>query len=179
VIEPERLLASALGELTGDAEATVEEHVLACGPCAERYAAFVRMGPAVADLIRTARVALPITKTLLDRFEAAGLVTRRYVLAPGSTVPCTVGAEDIYSVVRFEADFRGASQVDLIRGNVRQVDVPFDPDAGVVYTATPASALRTLPTMKLQFRLVAIDAHGERALADYTLDHTAFAPSER
>jgi hypothetical protein len=63
--------------------------------------------------------------------------------------------------------------VDLIRGGQRLLDVPFDPDAGRVYMVTRADFLRTLPTMKVELRLIAVDDGNERTLGEFVLDHTA------
>lgn len=174
MIESERLLAAALGELSGDEELAVEEHVVSCGACAARYASFVRLGPALAALVRDGAAAMPITRSLVERLDAEGLVSRRYVLAPGAMVPCGVGPADVYSLVVLDADLTGATRIDLIRGADRLADVPYDP-TGHVYLLTPSRIVRTFPTMKLPLRLIAVDGVSERALGDYTLDHTAFA----
>lgn len=173
MIDVDELIACALGELADEAEAAVEEHVLACGECAERYAAFVRIARDLPELVRGGHVAMPITPALYARMHAAGLVSRYYVLAPGTTVPCGVGAADIYSVIRLECDLRNLSRVDLVRGGERIPDVVFDDHA--VLLATPSELVRRIPTMKLPFQLVSVEESGERTLASYTLDHTAFA----
>ena len=115
-----------------------------------------------------------VTRTLVDRLEAEHLITRRYVLAPGSVMPCTVGSDDIYSLSRFHTDFSGVTRVDLVRGTQRLPDIPFDAAAGCVYLLTPARMLLMLPTMKLPLALIAVSSDsGERTLATYTMDHTA------
>lgn len=173
MIDAEQLIACALGELAGEAEATVEEHVLSCDECADRYATFVRLARELPELIRGGHLAMPITPALYARMQGAGLVSRYYVLAPGSTVPCGVSAADIYSVIRLECDLRDVARVDLVRGGERIPDVVFDDHA--VLLATPSELVRRIPTMKLPFQLVSVDEHGERTLASYTLDHTGFA----
>ena len=176
MIAPELLLGCALGELGPEAEVEVEEHVLSCAECANLYASFVNIGIGVEELVRTGRTTMQLTDTLQLRLEREGLVSRRYVLSPGAIVPCTVGAEDLYSLTTLEADLSHEQRVDLDRGGQRIADIPFDA-RGVVRLLSSSDVLRKLPTMKLPFRLVGVDAEGrERVLGEYTLDHTAFVP---
>ncbi len=171
----ERLVACAVGDVAPEEERHVEEHILSCGPCADLYATLVRLGADVAALVRAGGATLQITQTLEERVEHDGLVTRRYNLSPGDVVPCAVNAEDIYSLTTLAADLTNVERVDLVRGDQRIADVPFD-RRGVVRLLTSANVLRTLPTMKVAFRLIAIDGAGrERIVAHYTLDHTGLA----
>ena len=48
----ELLAGSALGELDEADEARVEEHVVSCGACAARFETLLRLGPAIAALVR-------------------------------------------------------------------------------------------------------------------------------
>jgi hypothetical protein len=176
MIAVDRLLSSALGELDPRADLEVEEHVLSCGSCATKYAAFVRLGPAIAQLVRSGSAMMPVTRTLAERLGAEGLISRRYVLEPGKIVPCAVGADDVYTLTTYHADLTGVSRVDLVRTGGRLEDVPFDASEGRFYMVVNCDFLRTLPSMKLPLRLVAVDAGGERTIGEYTLDHTAFVP---
>jgi hypothetical protein len=177
VIAVDRLIACALGDLTGDAADEVEEHVLSCGTCAATYASFVRLGPAIRALVGDGGAMLPATPALLEAAEAAGLVTRRYTLTPGAVVKCTVDATDIYSLTTYEGlDLGGVSRLDVIRAGTRLTDVPFDARAGRLYMLTRAESLRALPSRKLPIQVVAVDGDGERTIAEITLDHTAFEP---
>jgi hypothetical protein len=173
VIAIERLIACALGE--GDADA-VEEHVLSCSRCAAIFEALVRLGPAVAELVRGGHAQVPGTRALVERLDAAGLITRRYALAPGTPVPCSVGANDIYTLTVYQADFTGVSRVDLVRVGERIPDIPFDAATGRVYILSPCERLRALPSMRLQLQLLAIEGDRERVLGDYILDHTGYFP---
>jgi len=178
VIALELLIGSALGELSSEDEERVEEHVVSCGACAARYASFVRLGPAIDRQIRTGGMTMVVTRALAAKLEAEGLVSRRYVLGPGERVACTVTPEDIYSLTRFEADLTSVSRLDM-RGPFRNiVDVPFDRDAGCIYTLTSATVLLPLPTADIPFTLHAIEPDGsERLLGRYTMGHTAYQPS--
>jgi hypothetical protein len=171
------LLQSASGELDENADLEVEEHVLSCGRCAAIYASLLRMGPAIAALVSAGKTQLHPTASLVSRLEREGLVSRRYELSPGRIVPCGVGAEDIYALLTLWADLSSETRVDFVRVDVRTPDVPFDKKAGRVYVLAPSEVLRTFPTMKVPLRLVGVARSGEeRIIADYTLDHTAFAP---
>jgi len=178
VIAVDRLIACALGELASEAADEVEEHVLSCSACAAMYASFVRLGPAIRALVHDGGAMLPATRALVEAADAAGLVTRRYVLTPGSVVPCTVNATDIYSLTTYEGlDLEGVLRLDFIRAGTRIADVPFDAQAGRLYMLTRAETLRTLPTVKLPIQLVAVEGSNERTIAEVTLDHTAFDPA--
>ncbi|MGE5184657.1 MAG: hypothetical protein ACM31C_21445 [Acidobacteriota bacterium] len=167
MIAIDRLIACALGE--DDDE--VEAHVLECDECAARFAQLASLPAALRDLVHDGHMQVVATRGLVDRLDAAGLVTRRYVLAPGATVPCTVDSRDVYTVVVLEADLATATRVDVVRGTLRYEDVPFDPAHGRVYVIAPAVATRSLPTAPIPLRVVAVDAAGDRTLGEYTLDH--------
>lgn len=171
------LAASALGELSGADEARVEEHVVSCSDCAARFEAFVRLGPAIAALVRAHPAVFIATPSVVEKLEAERLVSRRYVLAPGGRVPCTVSPADIYTLTRLDAELAGASRVDL-RSTLGIVeDIPFDPRTGSVYLVNRSATLLPLPTRDIDLRLVAVEADGsERTLGEYTLAHTAYAP---
>jgi hypothetical protein len=173
MIEHDRLLASALGEIDDD---EVEEHVLACGACAALYASFVRLGSAIAVLVRSGGAMMPVTRALKERLEAERLVTRRYELQPGKIVPCTVTADDIYSLSTYHAPLDGVLRLDLVRGEQRLVDIPFDAPLGRVYMLMRADMLRRLPSLRMPLRLVAVAPEGERTIGEYALQHTAFVP---
>lgn len=170
MIDDARLLAFAVGD-----DDSAEEHVMSCTRCADRVATFLRIGPALATLVRGGAMSMPITPSLLVQLEAAGLISRRYVLAPGTTVPCTVGATDRYSLARFEADFTGVTRIDLVTPLQRLDDVPFGD--GIVLTVISGDYLRTLPTVTMPFSLVSVEPGGDRVLGTYGFAHTAYVPS--
>lgn len=173
MIAIDRLAACALGDLAGDTELAVEEHVVSCGACAAIYEAMVRIGPAIAELVRAGAVVVPATPALIARLEVEGLVSRRYLLAPGATVPCTIGAGDVYALTTLEADLTGVARVDVVRGTRRYADVPFDRAAGRIHLLVASELLRSLPTGAIPVRAIAVEPGGERTLGEYTLDHTA------
>lgn len=183
MIDADRLIQLALGELDEIEAARVDEHVLACGPCAAVLERLLGIGDGVRKLIRDGRVAFPASAALVDALAAAGLISRRYRLGPNQIVPCTVGATDIFTVTTLEApsEVRGAQQIDIVRttpaGSLRMRDVPFDRERGLVTYLSRCDLLRPLPSVRIQLELLAVDASGDRKLADYFLDHTAFVPA--
>lgn len=180
MIDLDRLVSLAAGDLS-DAEAElVDEHVLACGQCAATLESLLRIGGALRDVVRAGRTDVVATSAFVARLDAEGLVTRRYRLAAGETVACTVGSTDVFSVTQLEAGLEHVRRLALVRtshaGSERTDDIPFDPRAGVVTIVSRADWIRTLPTAKLTVQLVAVDDAEDRVLGSYVLDHTAFAP---
>lgn len=174
MIPLEELIASALGELSSEADQQVEEHVLSCGACAGRYQALLRLGPAIRALVQEGEAMMPVTLALARQMEDQGLVTRRYVLTPGLEVACAVAADDVYTLVTYEAALDNVSRLDLIRGADRLRDVPFDASAGRVCMLLPGESLRRMPTQKQTVRLIAVDGGADRLIAEYTLAHQGF-----
>jgi putative zinc finger protein len=181
MIAIERLVMLALGELDATAAAEVEEHILSCGACASTLERVLAIGDAARDLVLAGKVASPISPALLAELEAAGLVSRRYHLAPDRVLPCTVGADDVYSLTTLEADLRDVEHVDLVQttplGAIRMRDVPFDAERGLVSYVSRADLLRALPSARIRLELFAVDASGERKVSEYFLEHTAYHPA--
>jgi hypothetical protein len=182
LIEHEKLISLALGELAEAEADEVDAHVLACGACATVLERLLRLGPLVRDLVREGAVAFPVTAALADRLRREGLVSRSYRIAKDDAVPCSVAAEDVYALTTLEVDAHGVERVDVVvtfpLGAVRMDDVPFDRDAGLVRYVTQSRRLRLLPSCRVVVEVLASDARGERAertIGRYFLDHTAFA----
>jgi len=179
VIELDQLIGHALGELDEPAAAVVDEHVLACGRCAAVLERLLAIGDGVRALVQAGQVACPASAALVEELAAAGLISRRYRLAPDQPVACTVSADDIYAATTLEgpAEVRGVQQLDVVlttpAGATRMRDAPFDPRSGLVMFLTRSDVLRKLPSCRIRVELVAVDASGERELAAYFLDHTA------
>lgn len=177
MMDVELLEASILGALSPALEEEVEEHLLACGACADVYERLLALGAAIRALVTRGEVWVHATAELEARLVDAGLLKRRYTLRPGDTVACTVDATDVYSLATYHADVTGVTRVDVFYADRRLEDVPFGPD-GTVRMLAPGGALRKLPTSTLPVRLVAVaDDGSERTLGAYALDHTAYAPT--
>src|SRR5262245_12865969 len=76
VIPFDQLLASALGELAGDADLDVETHVLSCTSCAATYASLLRLGPAIGAHMRGGTASMTVARGVVERLEAERLVSR-------------------------------------------------------------------------------------------------------
>jgi hypothetical protein len=177
VIELERLISLALGEVDDAQAAELDEHILACTACATTLSQLLALGPAVHAVVHGGHLPFAAPASLVERLDRAGLVSRTYRLRPGQAVPCSVGATDVYAATHLEADLSEVERVDLVRvtpiGDVRVEDVPFDRERGVVSLISPSETIRTYPTMQIRLRLVAVDVRAERVLGEYTLDHSA------
>lgn len=177
MMDLDRLVALALGELDPPEEAAVDEHLLACSDCAATVERLLELGAAARDLIRQGAVAFAGAGALVDMLEPAGLVSRSYRIAPGQSVACSVGAADVYAAAHLEVDLTGVQRVDLVQvspgGTLRVDDVPFDAARGTISLLAPSSLLRTFPSMHFTIRLIAVEPGGERVLGEYGLDHTA------
>lgn len=176
----ETLLRLACGDLEGAEEDAAEEHILACTDCARTLEGLVVVGEAVRELLGRAEHPLHLfaTPALMSPIEDTGLVTRRYTLAPGEVVPCSIADHDLYVLTTFTGDLGDAMRVDVETAGQRVADVPFDASRGRITLLSPAGELRKLPTTRLPVRVFAFDAAGgERLVGTYTLDHTAQTPS--
>jgi len=169
------------GDLLAAEADSLEEHVFACDACGRRLAGVARLAHGVAQVAsRRGGLQMVLTPALVDRLARDGLRMRHYRIAPGQSVACTVGPEDDLLVTVLAADLRGVGRVDLVMSMpghepVRLSDAPADFANGQVIVALSGDLARTFPAMTLQTRLVAVDAGGERALAEYTFDHTPSA----
>ncbi len=176
----ERLAMLALGELP-EAQATeVEEHVLACDTCASLLESLVELGEVLPRVVRAGGGSMLAGRGLVELLDRERLVTRRYTVAAGAQVACTVDARDVYTAVHLAVDTTGVRRIDILyespTARYRLEDVPFEPDDRELVFVQPADYLRTLPTERKSIRLVAVDDAGERLLGEYTLNHTAFSP---
>jgi hypothetical protein len=181
VIDFDRLLGLALGELSGGELDEVEQHVIACGECAQRLMLLMTLQEAVVALVRAGRIAMPVTRELADVLCSAGSITRTYVLEDRQSVACTVDAHDVYAMVELRANLERVTRLDLIigtpAGSDRIEDVPFDVADGAVRLLSPGDQLRSLPTAEIHLQL-----WGERAgvageIGAFVLKHTAYHPS--
>ncbi len=178
MIELELLESHALGELSDEEAARVDEHVLSCGACAATLERLLLIGDAVAALVRGGELTFPVTRELAGALSRAGLVSRSYRVAPSRSVACSVAAEDVYALTTLEADLGAVERVDLVRdlptGRSRLEDVPFDAAAGLVQFAVRSDHLRTFPSTRIRLELLAVAPSGERTLGEYFLDHTGY-----
>jgi hypothetical protein len=182
VIAFEKLAMLALGELPEAEAEEVEDHVFACTGCALILERLLDLGARIAEVTREGGAFMLASRALVDELARAGMVTRRYRMGSGGQVACTVDAKDIYTAMHLslDVDARDLDRIDLLyespSASYRIGDVPIDRAAGEVVFVQPAEYLRTLPSERKTVRLVSVKAAGERVVAEYTLNHTAFRP---
>lgn len=167
--------ARDLGEQDAD---RLEEHLFACSECSARLEAYASLGAGLATLARQGRVAGIVSRALLNRMQRDGVNVRQYSLAPGDSVPCCVYPADDVIVTALRADLSGVEAVTLsvaVAGDApseRFEDVPVSARDGEVLWATPAAAVRGLPSMRLELTLASA-GETRTVLGTYVLDHSA------
>jgi putative zinc finger protein len=171
------------GELAPADEAVVEEHLMACGACAERAASLGRLAAATRQLIARGRVPLVLTPALLARLERDGVRIRRHVVEAGGQTRCTAGPDDDLIAVTLRAPLRAGERVDLVYLEApagldlgaRWTDVPVDVARGEVVFVEPGDAIRPLPAGRARLSLLGVGPAGERTIGEFTLLHTPWA----
>ena len=180
-VEFESLVAWWLGELPDGQEEKLEEHFFGCAQCAARLEWLAALSSGVRATVRAGALGLVVSAPFVEAMKRAGMRLREYRLGPGTTVNCTIRADDDAVVSRVTAPLAGVRRVDAVRrlelGGVehpeeRLEDVPFDPASGEVLILPPAAWLKTMPVMRQRLRLVAVEQEGERVLGEYTFSHT-------
>jgi hypothetical protein len=179
--ELEKLVAYWLGDLPAAEGEKVEEHFFACERCAARLEWLAGLSDGVRATVRAGRVGLFVSKRFVEALVQAGMRLREYGLEPGSSVNCTIRADDDAVVSHIRAPLAGAKRVDALwrvsvggaqEPELRLADVPFDPAAGELLFLPAAAALKAMPSHTLALRLVSVDGAEERALGEYTFRHT-------
>jgi hypothetical protein len=174
VIEPERLIALALGELPEAEADELEVHLLGCAECSAYADWLGALGDGVRRLARDGRMELVATVSVAGRLDADGLPMRRYHLRPGEVVPCAID-DETYNLVQLDVDLTGAGRIDSeLRGPggvlmSRLEDIPYDPASGTVFVVARGDQIRMLPSLLMTIRLFS----GDRVLGEYHLDHHA------
>lgn len=167
-----------LADLSPAEEAAVEEHLLACDECSRGMRGVVDLAGGIRVVARRGTLRVVVTEAFLDRLAREGLRVREYRVAPGGRVACTVTADDDVVVGRLTAPLAGVGRVDLAlcdaegREQQRWPDIPVNPSEGEVVFTAPIDVLRTLPASVRRYRLIAVEAGGERLLGEYTFVHT-------
>jgi hypothetical protein len=174
VIEPERIIALVVGELTPLEAEEIEEHLFGCADCSAYAAWLGALGDGVRRLARDGRMELVATVSLVGKLDADGLPMRRYHLRPGEIVPCSI-SDETYNLVQLDVDLTGAGPIDSeLRGPggilmSRLDDIPYDPASGTVFVVARGDQIRALPSLLMTIRLFS----GDRLLGEYRLDHHA------
>jgi hypothetical protein len=184
--ESEALANYLAGDLASDEEAAFEAHLFSCETCARRLEELQQLGAGIREAARAAQVGGLVTDDVLNRWARDGVRVRTYALSPGAIVPCAVWAGDDVLVVRLRGDFDGLSTVTVARrvssgeaaGDPSEVtghipDVPIAGPHAEILFATPAAALRALPSVDVELTVRDGSPDGGRTIGTYTLRHTA------
>ena len=156
----------------------VEEHLFACGDCSARLQSLAALGTGLVKLVRQGRVAGIVSRGLLNRMQRDGVHVRMYSVLPGEIVPCGVFPGDDLVIVAMAADFSGAEAVRLSvtgPGTSSMAEIASAPVSGLdreLLWATPASAIRQLPSMRVQLTLWSAGPT-PTLLGSYALEHSA------
>jgi hypothetical protein len=167
-----------LGDLSPTEEEAAELHVLDCDGCSRRLRRVVDLAGGIRALARRGTLRVVVTGAFLERLAREGLRVREYRVAPGGRVACTVTPDDDLVIGRLAASLAGVERLDLAlcdaegREQQRLRDIPVNPTATEVVVTAPIEALRALPASVRSYRLIAVEADGERLLGEYTFAHT-------
>ena len=172
------LLEYWLGELDEAADAGIDEHVLACMACARRLEELVALADGIRSAFSRGTMRVFVTDAFVRSAAEQGTHVREYRVPRNGSVNCSVAPEDELLVSRLEAPLAGVNRLDVISylndapTDVFR-DVPFDAASGEVVLTPKIALVRTMPSHRRRFRLVAVDEHGERVIGDYTFNHVA------
>ena len=167
-----------LDELSDDAEAAVDEHLLGCSHCSARLGELVALAGGIREALRQGKVHAFLSDRFVRRVAERGLRVREYRVPRNGSVNCTVTPEDELVVSHLEAPLENVSRVDVVLhapglpADVRH-DIPFDAEHGEVLFVPNLTQLRAAPSHRLRLELFAVDDKGRRLLGEYTFDHTA------
>jgi hypothetical protein len=172
-----------IAALPSSEEEEVEQHLFACGHCAERLSEVIALAEGVRGLAREGALRMVVSEAFLRRAAEEGLRIREYTPHPGGSVQCTVTAEDDILIGRLAANLSGAKRIDLCICDehgveqVRMPDIPFRSGAGSIAFQESITLMKGAPTLTIIARLVAFDEAGhERLLGEYTFNHTRSLP---
>jgi hypothetical protein len=182
---PGKLVDYWLGEVSGDEEQQIDEHLFGCEACSRRLQGLVGLGDSIRVLMRQGVVPGVISARLLERLMQEGLRVREYRVAPNGSVNCTVAPDDDLLVSRLQAPLAGVKRLDLVfidvfqPGEARLCDIPFNPRADAVILVPPIDEVRRQHAHTGIMRLLAIDGAKERLLGEYVFHHSPWlAPHE-
>ena len=173
------LLEYWLGELAAPAASAFEEHLFECGECSERMRNLVQLGHGIRRLTREGDLNTVLTAPYIEHLKQTGFRVREYRMEPGGSVACTITSNDDLVVAHLHAPLHGVRRLDLVVDDVtagvryRLEDVAFDATADEVVLAPSASGLRRLNVATQRVQLVAVESSGDRALGEYTFNHSA------
>jgi hypothetical protein len=171
------LLDYWIGDLDQGAIDRVEAHLFECAECAQRLADIATIAAGVAEAVRGARVQSVISDAVLNKLSREGVRIRSYAPEPGTFIPCAIWPEDDLVVSRLRGDFSGYDELTLVlKGDEgpelsRNVDIPLISGTHEILTATSASRLRRLPSMRLRLIVSGKRGDTQQVIGEYGLEH--------
>jgi hypothetical protein len=182
-IEATVLMDYWLASLPSADEEPVEQHLMACDECADRFREVIALAEGLRALARSGSLQVVISDEFVKHAAEAGLRVREYAPPQGEGVQCTVAADDDLLVARLAVDVSTASRVDLSwcdPGGIerqRMADIPVRSDTVNVICQQSITWAKASPTSSMIARLLAVDDKGEeRLLGEYTFHHTRTIP---
>lgn len=175
---PDTLIEYWLGELAGANEAQFEEHLFACEHCTERLRGVAQLAGDIRSALRDGKVHAITTPSFIDRLHRDGMRIREYRLQTGDSVECTVTPHDDLVVAHLRAPLRGVRRLDLLVRDItagtsqRMHDVAFDPATNEIVLMSNVTQLRQMDVTTVSVELLATDNAGERAIGEYTFNHS-------
>jgi hypothetical protein len=172
------LLEYWLGERDEAADPRIDEHLFGCEACSQRLATIVALADGIRSAFRNGAMRAFVTDAFVKGAAAQGTRVREYRVPRNGSVTCSVVPEDELLVSRLEAPLTDVDRLDVI-AYLNDVetdvfrDVPFDAARGEVVLTPKIAHIRTMPSHRRRFRLVAVDESGERVIGEYTFNHTA------
>ena len=172
-----------LAVLPSEAEAAVEEHLLACDTCGDRLREVIALAEGLRVLARSGSLQVIVSDGLARQAAESGLRVREYAPPQGGSVQCTVASDDDLLLARLTADLSTAARVDLCWCDPqgvelqRMTDIPVSADAGSVICQQSITWAKGSPSSTMIARLLAVEDSGdERLLAEYTFHHARTIP---
>ena len=169
-----------LGELEGEREKKLEEHLFGCEACSARLRDLARLGEGIRHAMRAGHVPAVLTAAFIRRLQASGMRVREYRLQPGGSVNCTVAPDDDLVIAHLHAPLGDVQRLDLLVDDVtsgarrRAEDVAFDASAGEVVLLPDVAGLRQVTVATQRVQLLAVERTTERVIADYTFNHARY-----
>ena len=182
-LESAPLMDYWLAALSPADEEAVEAHLMSCDTCGDRLRQVIALSDGLRALARSGSLQVVVSDQFVSHAAETGLRVREYAPANGTSIQCTVAADDDLLVARLAADLSNAPRVDLSwcdrQGVERQrmVDIPVRAEAGDVICQQSITWGKASPTMSMTARLLVVDETGaERVLGEYTFHHTRTIP---
>lgn len=171
----EQLVDYIAGDLTPLDQVAVEEHYFGCERCTHRLEAVQGLADGVAAAVRRGRVGVPVTPRELARAVRDGLAIRRYDIAPGESVACTIAPDDDLVAVCLAGSFPASATrleietEDLHDGAISgQRAVPVAVGDGQVVLLFTGDAVRAFPRSRWTMHL----RDGDERFGPFVMDHT-------